>query len=533
VSVSQSPEGSSVLSPQRQAGVCLHFSSLPSPYGIGDIGDAAQAFLPQMAEMGLSVWQFLPTGPTAYGDSPYQPLSAFAGNEMLIGLEPLLRAGLLSQDELQPLQGLDNVSVDFARLIPAKHRLLKLAASRFEARADPALQAACDDFLQAHEQRWLEDYALYRILKTQHDEKPWPQWAAQFAQRDPAALARISQQYADELRHLQVVQFFFYRQWQELRRAAQQHDIRLFGDMPIYIALDSADAWASPELLQVRPGGQPLRVAGVPPDYFSEDGQLWGNPLYDWDAHARSGYAWWTDRMRHAASQCDLVRVDHFRGFESFWSVAFGSATARDGYWQRGPRDGLFLSLQNALGPLPIVAENLGVITPEVEALRLRHRMPGMVVLQFEVNNPEFDPATIPADSVCYTGTHDNDTTVGWFRGGVEGAEDANGNANGGATGNDTRSAGEVKATQENVLRLTSGTAATVHADLIRLAFATPARLVVVPLQDFLGLGSASRMNVPGTTLNNWRWRLDPATLDAQAIRQIHAWVCESSRHCG
>jgi 4-alpha-glucanotransferase len=507
-----------VLGTQPQAGVCLHFSALPSPYGIGDIGDAAQAFLPQMVEMGLSVWQFLPTGPTAYGDSPYQPLSAFAGNEMLIGMEPLVRAGLLSQAELEALEGLDEASVDFARLIPSKHHLLRLAASRFDARAESSLKAEYDDFIEKHHKDWLADYALYRILKTQHDEKPWPQWSAEYARREPEALKRLAPQCEEELRYRQVVQFFFYQQWQALRQAAQEHHIRLFGDMPIYIALDSADAWASPGLLQVSPGGEPLRVAGVPPDYFSEDGQLWGNPLYDWEAHARSGYAWWTDRMCHAAAQYDLVRVDHFRGFESFWSVPFGAATARDGYWQRGPRDGLFLSLQNALGALPIVAENLGVITPEVEALRLRYRMPGMVVLQFEVNNPEFDLAAVDPNSVCYTGTHDNDTSLGWFSGGIGGGN------------NDTRSAAEVKTTQQNVLRLTGGTPATVHADLVRLAFSTPALLVVVPLQDYLGLGSESRFNVPGTTSNNWRWRLRPGQLDGLTRSRIRSWVLESRR---
>ncbi len=520
----RSRNGSSVLPHQRQAGVCLHFSSLPSPYGIGDIGDAAQSFLPQLAEMGMSVWQFLPTGPTAYGDSPYQPLSAFAGNEMLIGFEPLLRAGLLQPDELLPLAALDRASVDFARLIPAKHRLLNLAASRFERHADSSLKAGYDEFLERHHERWLNNYVLYRILKTRHDEKPWPLWGAEFARREPAALKRISEQYGSELQCLQIVQFFFYRQWQALHEAARRKNIRLFGDMPIYIALDSADAWANPGLLLIRGNGQPVRVAGVPPDYFSEDGQLWGNPLYDWAAHARSGYAWWIDRMRHASEQNDLVRVDHFRGFESYWSVPFEAKTAREGVWERGPRDGLFLAMQNALGKLPIVAENLGVITPEVEALRLRHQMPGMVVLQFEVNNPEFDPAAVPANCVCYTGTHDNDTSLGWFLGGQN------------KTRNDTRSEAEIRTTQDNVLRLTGGSAATVHADLIRLAFATAARLVVVPLQDYLGLGSRSRMNVPGTTRNNWRWRLQAdalnSALNPAAIEQIQQWVSLSSRDC-
>ncbi|MDZ4730058.1 MAG: 4-alpha-glucanotransferase [Xanthomonadales bacterium] len=511
----------SVLTPNRQAGVCLHFSSLPSPYGIGDIGDAAQAFLQQLGAMGMAAWQFLPTGPTAYGDSPYQPLSAFAGNEMLIGLEPLLRAGFLHEEELQVLTRLDQASVDFGQLIPAKQQLLALAAERFESRANSAMKTDFDAFMEQHSERWLKNYALYRILKTRHGEKPWPEWNTEFVQRDPAALTRVCVECHDQLQHLAIVQFFFYQQWRALREAARARNIKLFGDMPIYIALDSADAWANPELLKISCSGQPTHVAGVPPDYFSADGQLWGNPLYDWAAHARTGYAWWIDRMRHASEQNDLVRVDHFRGFESFWAVPFGAITARNGVWQRGPRDGLFLAMQTALGHLPIVAENLGVITPEVEALRLRHQMPGMVVLQFKVNNPEFDGNNMAANNVCYTGTHDNDTTVGWFRGGQENQ-----------TRNDTRAESEIKTTQQNVLRLTKGSAATIHTDLIRLAFNTPARLVVVPLQDYLGLGSDGRMNVPGTTMNNWRWRLQPGDLSQKIIRQIQTLVTESGRNC-
>jgi 4-alpha-glucanotransferase len=507
----------SVLSADRQAGVCLHFSSLPSPYGIGDIGDAALAFLQQLVDMDMSVWQFLPTGPTAYGDSPYQPLSAFAGNAMLIGFEPLLRAGLLHEEELHPLVNLDQASVDFAQLIPAKHSLLTMAAERFESRASAAMKADYDEFLQRHYQRWLKNYTLYRVLKTRHGEKPWPEWDALFAQREPAAIERISEQCHKELQQLAIVQFFFYQQWQVLRETAQEKNIKLFGDMPIYIALDSADAWANPELLRIDSTGKPTHVAGVPPDYFSTDGQLWGNPLYDWGMHARSGYAWWIERMRHASEQNDLVRVDHFRGFESFWAVPFTATTARHGEWERGPRDGLFLAMQSELGPLPIVAENLGVITPEVEALRLRHQMPGMVVLQFEVNNPDFDPGQIAANNVCYTGTHDNDTTVGWFVGAHY----------------DTRSEEEIKITQENVLRLTDGSAATVHSDLIRLAFATPARLAIIPMQDYLGLGGDSRMNVPGTTWNNWRWRLGSDALSQENIGQIRALVSETCRKRG
>jgi len=502
-----------VLPLQPRAGVCLHFSSLPSRFGIGDIGDSAQAFLHQLNCMGIPVWQYLPTGPTAYGDSPYQPLSAFAGNEMLIGLEPLIRAGLLHPGELQAMETLHPATVDFAQVIPLKLALLARAAGRFKAQASEELQAGFQQFLQQNDS-WLENYALYRTLKTLHGEKPWPEWGQVWVQREPAALQRFRHDYHEQIQQLQIMQFFFYQQWQELLQAAERCQIRLFGDMPIYIALDSADAWANPQLLRINGDGVPTHVAGVPPDYFSDDGQLWGNPLYDWDAHARDGYNWWIARMRHACHLNHLVRVDHFRGFESYWAVPLGESTARNGAWEPGPRDGLFLAMESSLGHLNIVAENLGVITPEVEALRLRHRMPGMLVLQFEVNNPAFDPAQVPEQCVVYTGTHDNDTSVGWFRG----------------SANDTRTAEELARTQKNALRLAGGPPTDIHANFIRLAFRTPARLAVVPMQDYLGLDSAARMNVPGTTMNNWRWRLLPAELHQAQQEAIRLLVEESGR---
>jgi 4-alpha-glucanotransferase len=294
-----------------------------------------------------------------------------------------------------------------------------------------------------------------------------------------------------------VQQYFFEKQWMTLKQVANDNGVRLFGDMPIYIALDSADAWAHPEILRIDRDGRPDAVAGVPPDYFSADGQLWGNPLYDWDFHRDQDYRWWVDRVRHAARLYDLVRIDHFRGFEAYWAVPFGETTARGGRWEPGPCDALFEAMERQLGALPIVAEDLGVITPEVDALRHRHRIPGMVVLQFDVSDPDFDPQAIDPHSVCYTGTHDNDTTVGWFEGGRD----------------DTRSEQELQDTRENALRLTDGAPETIHLDLIELALATPARLVIAPLQDFLGLGSEARINIPGTTLDNWRWRFLPEQL--------------------
>jgi 4-alpha-glucanotransferase len=284
--------------------------------------------------------------------------------------------------------------------------------------------------------------------------------------------------------------------------------------MPIYIALDSADAWAHPEMLQIDQDGKPSRVAGVPPDYFSEHGQLWGNPLYDWAYHKQSGFKWWIERTRHAAQQAHLVRIDHFRGFESFWAVPYGAKTAKDGKWIPGPGDALFLALEQTLGKLPIVAEDLGVITPEVDALREDHGIPGMVVLQFEVADPEFDFDSIEVNSVCYTGTHDNDTTAGWFRG----------------SGDDTRTAEEIETTRVNTLERTGGTANTIHWDLIRLAFSSRSTIAVAPMQDFLGLGSEARLNRPGTTANNWRWRMQADALQPRLVEEVAEIVRSTSR---
>lgn len=496
------------------AGVVMHITSLPSPYGIGDVGDAAQQFLQQLHELGISVWQFLPTGPTAYGDSPYQPLSAFAGNEMLLGLEPLVRDGWLQQDELRELQGFAPDSVDYGRLIPIKLAVLRRAAERFVKQATARQQSEYAAFVDQHHELWLTAYVEYRLLKTLHDEKPWPQWDPDYVRREDSAMAHLRHQYAEHLQHLQILQFFFHQQWQALIERANQLHILLFGDMPIYIALDSADAWADPALLLIDHDGRPSHVAGVPPDYFSADGQLWGNPLYDWEAHALDGYGWWIARTRHAMQYNHLLRIDHFRGFESYWSVPATVTTARNGEWLRGPRDGLFLAIENALGRLPVVAENLGVITPEVEALRLRHQMPGMIVLQFALADRTFRLDRIPADCVCYTGTHDNDSSLGWFSGGK----------------NDTRTPEELLTTQQRVLDLTAGSDATIHTDLIRMAFSSRARLAMVPMQDYLGLGSESRLNIPGTTLDNWRWRMRADHLAAEVVERIGGLIADSSR---
>jgi 4-alpha-glucanotransferase len=331
--------------------------------------------------------------------------------------------------------------------------------------------------------------------------------------REAPALARASREHSEQITHSKTLQFLFARQWSALHRYARERNITLFGDMPIYIALDSADAWGHPELLLTDSDGTPTLVAGVPPDYFSADGQLWGNPLYDWHYHEQHGFAWWQRRLAHACRQADLVRIDHFRGFESFWAIPADAPTARHGHWLAGPGDTLFAALRSTLGELPLVAEDLGIITPAVEALRDRQNLPGMRVLQFELTAESFAAGALPVSSVCYTGTHDNDTTAGWFRG----------------SPNDLRSADQIAADQATILERTGGSPETIAADVINTAFATPAWLAIAPLQDYLGLGSEARLNRPGTTEGNWQWRLKTA-LSGEVIEAIAGQVEASGR---
>ncbi len=507
--------GSIILNGGRRAGLGLHFASLPGRHGIGDIGDNALSFIDQLVAMGIGVWQFLPTGPTAYGDSPYQPLSAFAGNAMLIGLDPLVRLGLLTESETDPLLQLPQAYVDYGRLITHKTAILDQAAGRFTTRSGNGLKAEYEAYLHRHAENWLDDYARFRILKALHHQKAWPEWEQPYLHREEQALQTIENKYRDQLEQIRIIQFLFDLQWQELRRYATRRGICLFGDMPIYISLDSSDAWMHPEMLLINQDGRPSHVAGVPPDYFSSDGQLWGNPLYDWAFHAKTDYRWWINRMRHAADHADLVRIDHFRGFESFWSVPYGEETARSGKWQPGPAHALFEAMQRSLGKLPIVAEDLGVITDEVDELRLRHGIPGMKVLQFEVGDPDFEISDIEENCLCYTGTHDNDTTVGWFHG----------------SDDDTRTRKEIIATRKRALELTGGSPETIHTDMINLAFSTQAGIAIAPMQDFLGLDSEARLNIPGTTLNNWRWRLRPEQLQPDFLDSVAVLVSSAARN--
>ncbi|HNP35132.1 MAG TPA: 4-alpha-glucanotransferase [Woeseiaceae bacterium] len=502
------------LPEHRSAGICLHLTALPGAYGIGELGASAHRFIDFLSHAGMRIWQFLPTGPTAYGNSPYQPLSVFAGNPLLIDIEALLDESLLLPDEVAPLTELARNRVDFMALVPLKTQLIGRACRRFIERADPARHAKFDAFCDAHDKAWLHDFALFQTLKTLHHERAWPEWDEPVRQRDGAALAAFASQAQQSIMAAKVAQFLFAEQWQKLQEHAARRGVLLFGDVPIYIALDSVDAWANRKLLLLAANGQPLEVAGVPPDYFSDDGQLWGNPLYDWEFQASTNFEWWTDRLRYATAISDMLRIDHFRGFESYWAVPASSTTARDGQWRKGPGDAIFSAMHKALGDLPIVAEDLGMITEEVNELRERHRFPGMKVLQFLLEDPAYTIEQIPENSVCYTGTHDNDTTYGWFHG----------------SPGDVRSAEQIMHTQQTVLATTGGAKETVVSDLIRLALASPARIAMFPMQDILNLPSDSRFNTPGTIGCNWQWRLRSGDLDAVLANRVREWVASSGR---
>ncbi len=484
----------------RSAGILLHPTSLPGRHGIGELGDEAYRFLDFLGAAHVRLWQMLPLGPTGYGDSPYQCFSAFAGNPLLIAVPG-------------PDAPLPAHEVDFARVVPLKRALVDAAIDRFE--PDDAFHA-----FVAAQAYWLPDYALFAALKDAHGGRPWTAWDAGAARREPGALASWRARLAPAIHRVQVEQFLFASQFVALRRASAARGIQLVGDLPIYVAHDSADVWAHPELFLLRDDGSPAVQAGVPPDYFSATGQLWGNPLYNWEAMERTGFAWWIERMRHSFAAFDLVRIDHFRGFEAFWEVPGDAVTAAGGRWVKGPGEALFGALEAALGPLPVIAENLGVITPAVERLRQRYGLPGMHIMQFSFG-PSGDalnvrPRDFPPHSVVYTGTHDNDTTVGWWY--STGADDS------------TRDAAAVAAERAEARVHLDTTSLEIHWAMIQAAMATASNTAIIPMQDVLGLGSEARMNRPGRPDGNWRWRFSWDQVTPAITAQLRALVVSSVR---
>ncbi|MFT3930878.1 MAG: 4-alpha-glucanotransferase [Spongiibacteraceae bacterium] len=481
---------------QRHAGILLHLTSLPSPLlpdgkksgRFGDLGPDAYRFLAFLAECGITVWQMLPTGPTHGDRSPYQTLSAFAGNAELISLELLSQSGWLQPDELQG----------------ARSAALAAAAARFGAAlsADVALQQNFSQFC-AHNAEWLDDFALFIALREARGNVSWLDWEEPLRRRDAKALAAAKIQCAKRIGDIQFEQFIFNEQWQSLRTEARRLNIALFGDLPIFVAHDSADVWANQKLFALDTEGNPLTVAGVPPDYFSETGQRWGNPHYDWEQMQRDDFAWWRSRVRSQLELFDLLRIDHFRGFEAYWEIPASEPTAIAGRWVKAPGDALLQSIFREFPQLPLVAENLGVITSEVEALRERFHLPGMSILQFAFDgspeNPYVPHHHVPL-SVVYTGTHDNDTTLGWYN-----QLDAN--------------------TRERVQAYLGLPSEEMPRPLIRAAFASVAKLAIVPMQDLLELDSAHRMNIPGTSDGNWVWQFEWQQVADDLSARVRQWL--------
>ena len=478
---------------QRAGGVLLHPTSLPGPWGIGGIGRDARDWVDWLADAGQSYWQILPLVATDQGGSPYNGLSALAGSPLLIDPHDLAADGLLSPEELET-PALPGGEVDFARALELKESLLRRAHEAYRTGAAPALQAPFAEYRSRHAS-WLDDYALFRALREENGGAPWTEWEAPLRDRDPAALRQARERLAAETERHQLDQFLFDRQWRALREHAHSRGVRIIGDIPIFVAHDSADVWAHRELFELDEQGRPEVVSGVPPDYFSETGQRWGNPLYRWGRMRERGYQWWTERFRRTLEWVDLVRVDHFRGFEAYWEIPAEEETALNGEWQPGPGRDLFDELADILGPLPVIAEDLGLITDEVEELRDELGFPGMRVLQFafdgDPRNPHL-PENHVENVVAYTGTHDNDTTVGWW-------EDA--------------SAEDRARVRERL----DDPGRPIHEALLEMVLRSPAALAVVPMQDVLGLGGEARMNTPGTAGGNWRWRLREGQLDPRA----------------
>jgi 4-alpha-glucanotransferase len=480
----------------RSSGLLLHPTSLPSRTGIGDLGAEAYRFVDFLERAGNKLWQVLPLNPTGYGDSPFQCFSASAGNPLLISLEKLVERNLLSESDLNPVPAFPSDTVDFDLVFAYKSPLLSKAAKSFFDRARGQDHEEFELFCQANA-GWLDDFSLFMALKIAHGGLAWNSWAPDLATREPSALRHSMTRFATQIGEIKFCQFEFFQQWQALRSYAGERGIRIVGDIPVYVAHDSADVWAHREFFSLAPDGSPTRVAGVPPDYFSATGQLWGNPIYNWNLLKTRGYKWWVERFRAALRLYDILRIDHFRGFEAYWEVPAGETTAMNGSWIQGPGAELFSVLEEQLGELPIIAENLGVITPEVENIRHKFGYPGMAILQFAFGNdpqgPSFRPHNYVRNLVAYTGTHDNDTVVGWW------------NSQAGA--GSIRTAEDVTKEHAFARRYLGGGAEAINWMLIRGVLASIADTAIIPLQDVLGLGSESRMNLPGTASGNWRWR--------------------------
>ena len=480
----------------RRSGIILHPTSLPGRFGIGDLGDEAYTFVDFLVESGQTYWQVLPLSPTGYGDSPYQGLSAFAGNPMLISPQKLVEVGHLAEIDLEDVPAFPEDRVDFGPTIEYKTELLKRAFSNFQRHASPHEQ---QNFIQFCEEQafWLDDFALYMAVKESYGLQPWSQWDEEVMKRDPGVLDNLRASLSEGIEYQKYLQWQFFEQWLAIKEYANQQGIQIFGDIPIFVSMDSADVWANPHLFLFDNELQPVAVSGVPPDHFSETGQLWGHPLYRWDVMAEEGYAWWISRFRVALSQVDVIRIDHFRGFYNYWEVPAGEDTAIKGHWLSGPGAHFLRAVTDVLGEMPIIAEDLGDFNEEsragVDALLGEFGYPGMKILQFAFGSDSTDPSlphNFTKDWVVYTGTHDNDTINGWLQ----------------------ESSSELE--REHGLKYMGVAGSDIAWDMIRLAWSSVANTAITPTQDLLGLDQTARMNTPSTSgAPNWCWRLKTGAL--------------------
>ena len=487
----------------RYSGVLAHPTSFPSPYGVGDMGKEAYNFIDFLHMAGQHLWQVLPLGPCGNGNSPYQSFSVFAGQPLLISPDLLIEKKLLTREDLEPIPEFNPDKVEYTKVTEYKTELFRKAYQNFRHTSDKDLLEEYDSF-QKNNEFWLEDYCLYMAGKDYHENLPWYEWEDSLLDPTPAERAAWLKLLEKEVDYYCFVQFCFFSQWYALKDYANEKGIAIIGDIPIFTSPDSADVWANKNMFRLDTKGHPLEVAGVPPDYFAAEGQLWGNPLYDWKAHKKDGYRWWIERVRHQLDQVDYVRIDHFRGFEAYWAVPAGEKTAMNGKWKKGPGEELFRAIEKALGEeLPIFAEDLGIITPEVEKLRDSLGYPGMKVLQFGfdgLGESSFLPHQLDTrNCICYTGTHDNDTTLGWYQ------HTAHQN-------------------QDKVRRYMNTDASSISWDFIRICLGTIARYAIFPVQDLLNQGSEHRMNTPGTAAGNWEYRFRAGLLNegmAKGLRQM------------
>ena len=485
---------------ERSSGILFHPTSLPGKYGIGTLGKEAYAFIDFLKKSKQKLWQIFPLGPTGYGDSPYQSFSSFAGNPYLIDFDLLIEAHLLSEEDLKDIFFGDNEEyIDYGAIYNQKYPLLRKAYENFKSSDNNEMKGSLENFKRENSS-WLNDYSLYISLKNHFNGLPWNEWAQDIKNREDGAMHHYRSELADDIEYHNFIQFLFFKQWGDVKRYANENGIKIIGDIPIFVAADSSDAWANPEIFLFDKERKPVKVAGVPPDYFSATGQLWGNPLYNWEKLKETNYSWWVERVRANLSTCDIIRIDHFRGFEAYWAVPYGDDTAINGQWEPGPGIDLFNAIKSQLGELPIIAEDLGLMTQGVIDLREATGFPGMKILGFAFDSGEendYLPHTYTKNCVVYTGTHDNDTLVGWFQKAKE----------------------EDREFARNYLN--SRADEEIHWDAIRGAWSSVACMAISPVQDFLGLGSEARINTPGVAAGNWQWRLKHGVLTDELAERI------------